>query len=229
VVTFDGRGNGKSDRPSEPEAYAEKEFAADALAVIDATEARRTVLVSVSIGAQRSLILTADHPERVAGAIFIAPSVPLAPPHPARNAPFDEPLDREDGWAKYNRYYWLRDYRGFLDFFFSQCFTEPHSTKQIEDAVGWGLETTAETLLATNGGPGLETKEDVLALCERIRCPVLVLHGDEDAISPHTRGIVLADATGGTLITLAGSGHLPLTRDPVRVNLLIRRFMESLA
>ena len=38
VITFDGRGNGLSDRPEEPEAYAEAEFAADALAVLDATE-----------------------------------------------------------------------------------------------------------------------------------------------------------------------------------------------
>ena len=37
VVTFDGRGNGRSDRPTEPEAYAEPEFAADAIAVMDAT------------------------------------------------------------------------------------------------------------------------------------------------------------------------------------------------
>ena len=38
VVTFDGRGNGRSDHPPEPEAYAETEYAADALAVLDATE-----------------------------------------------------------------------------------------------------------------------------------------------------------------------------------------------
>src|ERR1044071_3189645 len=37
VVTFDGRGNGRSDRPDAVEAYAEREFAADALAVMDAT------------------------------------------------------------------------------------------------------------------------------------------------------------------------------------------------
>src|SRR5262249_38917123 len=29
VITFDGRGNGRSDRPSNPEAYAEAEYAAD--------------------------------------------------------------------------------------------------------------------------------------------------------------------------------------------------------
>ena len=26
-------------------------------------------------------------------------------------------------------------------FFFSEMFTEPHSTKPIEDGIGWGLET----------------------------------------------------------------------------------------
>ena len=51
---------------------------------------------------------------------------------------FDEELDTDEGWAKYNRHYWLSDYRGFLEFFFAQVFTEPHSTKQIEDCVGWG-------------------------------------------------------------------------------------------
>src|SRR5687768_8109137 len=37
VVTFDGRGNGRSDRPTASEAYDEREFALDALAVLDAT------------------------------------------------------------------------------------------------------------------------------------------------------------------------------------------------
>ena len=35
----------------------------------------------------------------------------------------------DEGWAKDNLHYWLRDYRGFLEFFFSQMFNEPHSTK----------------------------------------------------------------------------------------------------
>ena len=30
---------------------------------------------------------------------------------------FDEVLDTDEGWAKYNRHYWLKDYRGFLEFF----------------------------------------------------------------------------------------------------------------
>ena len=40
VITFDGRGNGRSDRPTGAEAYRTDEFAADALAVMDATATR---------------------------------------------------------------------------------------------------------------------------------------------------------------------------------------------
>ena len=41
VVTFDGRGNGRSSRPERAAAYANAEFVADALAVLDATGTER--------------------------------------------------------------------------------------------------------------------------------------------------------------------------------------------
>jgi pimeloyl-ACP methyl ester carboxylesterase len=225
VVTFDGRGNGRSDRPQLPEAYVEAEFATDAVAVMDETGIDRAALASLSLGAQRALILAADHPERVAGAVFVGPSLPLAPGHPEREVhSFDDVLETDERWAKFNAHYWRRDWAGFLEFFFSQVFTEPHSTKQIEDCVGWGLETDPETLIATAMRPPLD-EADFRALCARVRCPVLVIHGEQDAISPHARGAALAAATGGTLVTLEGSGHCPLARDPVKVNLLLRDFV----
>ncbi len=103
-------------------------------------------------------------------------------------------------------------------------FTEPHSTKPIEDTVGWALETNAETLIATQDGPGL-TPEESRALCRRVRCPVLVIHGESDAIASVTRGAAFAEQTGGELVVLEGSGHAPHVRDPVKVNLLLRDFI----
>jgi pimeloyl-ACP methyl ester carboxylesterase/predicted glycosyltransferase len=222
IITFDGRGNGRSDRP--PAGYEEAEFAADALAVMDATATERAVLVSLSLGAQRALILAAEHPDRVAGSVFIAPGTPLAAmPEDRLRYPWDEELDTDEGWAKDNRHYWLRDYRGFLEFFFSHMFTEPHSTKPIEDCVGWGLETTAETLIATCLGDEMD-EETTRKLCDRIRCPVLVIQGTADEITRPAMGIALAEATGGDLVLLEGSGHGPHVRDPVKVNLLLRDF-----
>jgi pimeloyl-ACP methyl ester carboxylesterase len=228
VLTFDGRGNGRSDRPEGVTAYAEPEHAADALAVMDATDTEQAVLVSLSLGAQRALLLAASRPERVAAAAFISPSVSLGKPLPSRIVhSFEDVLDTDEGWAKYNRHYWVRDYRGFLEFFFSQFFVEPHSTKQIEDCVGWGLETTPETLVETRLAIVMG-EEETRALCQHLRCPVLVIQGTEDAITGPSRGIELAKNTRGALVLLDGSGHGPHARDPVRVNLLIREFVEKL-
>jgi pimeloyl-ACP methyl ester carboxylesterase len=231
VLTFDPRGNGRSDRPVSVDAYAETEFAADALAVMDATRTERAVIVSLSLGAQRALLLAADHPERVAGAVFIGPALPIAPPITARAQikGFTEPLESDAGWAKYNSHYWRRDFRGFLEFFFGECFSEDHSTKPTDDAVAWGLETDPESLILTELAPGLTSRDEVLDLCARTRCPVLVIHGREDRIRPHAHGEELARATGGTLMTIEGAGHIPNVRDPVRVNLAIRDFVNALA
>lgn len=225
VLTYDGRGNGLSDRPQTLEAYRDQEFVADALAVMDATGTERAVMVGLSMGALWALSLAADHPERVQAAVFIGAAVNLVPGQPERLLyPFDDLLDTTEGWAKFNAHYWQRDFQGFLEFFFSEAFKEPHSTKMIEDCVGWGLETDAATLLATRGG-GDTSPEELLECCARVRCPTLVLHGNRDTIRPHADGAELARATGSPLITLRGSGHLPQSRDPVKVNLLLREFI----
>jgi pimeloyl-ACP methyl ester carboxylesterase len=227
VLTFDGRGNGRSDRPSEPDAYREEEFAGDALAVMDATATERAVLVALSRGAERSLHVAANHPERVDKMVFIAPSLPLPPATPRLREMqhFSELRDEYVGWGKWNRYYWVEHYEEFLEFFFSQCLTEPHSTKQREDAVGWGLETDAETLVATQLAPRLRDEESVRNLVAQIDCPVLVIHGREDAVRPWESGARLAELAGGALTILEGSGHFPHARDPVKVNLLLREFI----
>ena len=229
VVTFDGRGNGRSDRPQGAEAYTIREFAGDTLAVLDAAATERAVVVGVSCATLWGVLLAAEHPERVAGAAFIGPAVPLAPPLPERAVyPFDERLETHEGWAKYNIHHWLRDYRDFLEFFVGKIFTEPHSTKPNEDTIGWAFETTPDVLADHDAGIDLPLGVDFRELCRRVRCPVLVVHGDEDAIQPHARGAALAEATGGRLVTFEGSGHLPQARDPVAINLLLREFVERL-
>jgi pimeloyl-ACP methyl ester carboxylesterase len=229
VLTFDARGNGQSDRPEGVAAYREEEHAADAVAVMDETETRQAVFVSLSLGAQRTLLVAASRPERVTAVAFISHSVSLGEPLPSRIVhTFEDVLDTDEGWAKYNRHYWVRDYRDFLEFFFSEFFVEPHSTKQIEDCVGWGLETTPETLVDTRLAITMG-EDETRALCERLRCPVLVIQGTADAITGPSRGIGLASVTGGDLVLLEGSGHGPHVRDPVKVNLLLRQFVESVS
>jgi pimeloyl-ACP methyl ester carboxylesterase/predicted glycosyltransferase len=231
VITFDRPGNGRSDRPLDPQAYSVAAGTAQALAVLDATGTDEAVLVSLSQGFIESLKLAADHPERVLGAIFISPSSKLDPDHQERAAAINRFLDpypaEPQRWERLNAQYWLDHYEDFTAFFFGECFPEPHSTKQYEDCLGWAAETTPDVLLADAAsavGP-----EAALGWADRVSVPTLVIHGDDDRIGPPSRAQSLAEATGGERVILEGAGHIPLARDPVRVNLLIRDFVGKLA
>jgi pimeloyl-ACP methyl ester carboxylesterase len=228
VITLDPRGNGLSDRPPDASAYSERQLAGDLVAAMDATVTDRAIVVSLSLGAQRSLILATEHPERVAGLVFLGPAIPLGKGPPGRSIDFDAPPESDTGWARYNRHYWRRDYRTFLEFFFGQCFSESHSTKHIEDAIGWGQEMDAETLILTEEAEGLD-EDTTLRLCAAIRCPTLVIQGDEDAVTGPGPGFALADAIPhAALLTVAGGGHILNAREPVLINLLIRDFIAAL-
>jgi pimeloyl-ACP methyl ester carboxylesterase/predicted glycosyltransferase len=225
VLTFDPRGNGRSSRPLEPAAYDEAQFAADALDVLDASGTGVAWLVAHSLGLHRALLVAAEHPERVSGCCFVGPLALLGPVLPA-TAPsirtFDEPRDTYDGWHSFSRAGWEHDFPAFLRFFYGQIFVEPHSTKQIEDSIGWSLETTPEVLAASLRAT-LVT-HGMRELCARLRCPVLVISGSEDRITPLPIGQALAEATGGELLVFEGSGHALHARDPVRFNLALRDF-----
>src|SRR3954454_19619154 len=69
-ITFDGRGNGGSDRPAEAADYSLDNYVADALAVRDATSAGRTIAVGLSAGAVLACVLAAHHPDRVEAVIL---------------------------------------------------------------------------------------------------------------------------------------------------------------
>jgi len=233
VVTFDGRGNGASDRPDDPRAYTTAEFVADAVAVLDETGTDRAVAVGLSLGAQHLAALAAEHPERVLGACFVAGGV-MFPEHGVPEigrADFNAERDAYLGWEQMNRYAWERDYRGFLEFFFGECLPEAHSTKQTEDSVRWGLDTDARTLTHTVDGQRLERPllgDDLARVLAQIQCPTLHIHGDDDRITPHAWAVALAEALGGDLVTIESGGHLPQARHPVLVNRLLREFAERL-
>jgi pimeloyl-ACP methyl ester carboxylesterase/predicted glycosyltransferase len=222
VITVEGRGNGRADRPGTEEAYRDREYVDDAIAVLDAAGVDRAVVVGLSVGGRHALQLAAWYPERAAGVVAIGAALPWPMP-----PGFDETRDTYEGWEKANRHYWLADYRGWVEFFMSQVFTEPHSTKQYEDGVAWGLDTTAETLLLTVPAVGEPAAAATEAICRQVRCPVLIVHGDQDGIVPYDTGVALARWTGGQMVTIHGGGHAPTLRDPVQVNLLIRNFAES--
>src|SRR3954454_6303849 len=186
LVLYDGRGCGRADNPDPRALWLDRWRPDDCLAGMDATGVERAVIVGIcGDGVWPSAEIAAEHPDRVLGIVAIAPGVPgLTPPLPFRAASletFDQRFEDPQGWQKFNRHVILEDHRGFLEFFFGEMFPEPHSTKQHEDAIAYGLDGPPELLVADEETNSLEHLEEVLS---SVRCPVLTIQGDRDNCQP---------------------------------------------
>ena len=221
VVVFDMPGNGRSDHP--PTGYQPETEAAHTLAVMDATATPRASLICLSRSARTGAIIAAEHPERVERLVLTGGALTDGMP---TNRKFEDRRERYEGWEKYNRHYWLRDYADFAAFFMGQVFNEPHSTKPIDDGVAWALETTPEVLIATvDEARTSRPMADVLAA---VRVPTLIIHGRDDAIRPfEVARQAHAAIKDSVLLPLEGAGHCPQARHPVRFNLAVRDFLGA--
>jgi pimeloyl-ACP methyl ester carboxylesterase/predicted glycosyltransferase len=227
-IAYDGRGNGKSDRPDRAEAYSLENSVADALAVMAATDTGEAILVGLSLGGLIACVLAAHHPKRVKAAILAGTSALIGPAHSYMTPRhFQARQQQFEGWNKYNRAHWLADYPDFAEHFVRNIFSEPHSTKQIEDGVGWARETDGSVLVKTVEARAIVPPFDVSeAMYRKISCPLLAIHGSNDQIQPHARGKLVAELSGGELVTIEGGGHNPLGRYPAKCNALINDFLD---
>ena len=232
VIAFDGRGNGRSGRPSEPADYHDDRYLDDVAAVLDGTGTERAVLVGLCVdGVWRAIRYAAANPSRVHGLVAFAAGVPrLVPSHPwYANARFDDDMPTYEGWAKLNRHHWRRDYADFARFFFEEITSEPHSTKAIEDAVDWALDGSVDAMIADADADFPFDLAAIEAICRAVQCPMLVVHGTEDSCQPLARAERLSEITGAPLVVIEGADHMIPARHPVLANLLIRDFVRSIA
>jgi pimeloyl-ACP methyl ester carboxylesterase/predicted glycosyltransferase len=214
VITTDGRGNGRSDRPAGQAAYNFDHFHADFVAVLDAAGAERTALVGISAAAMTVLRLAAEQPQRVTHVVTAGGF--------ADSLPSDEKLAQR---LKMEGELLQDDWPGYLDWFMGTIFSEPHSTKAYEDGVRYGWATSAEWLGACRSA---WVGNDVRELARRITCPTLVIHGDDDRRVPHAWGSdIHALVPGSKMLTVGGGGHVTAVRDAVLFNRTLREFIAG--
>lgn len=213
VVVMDLRGNGRSDRPARPEDYGFDIYYADLLAVLDALQVDRTAIVGISATAMAALRLAAEQPQRVSHVITVGGWVNMKMEAPgAREAAQQALVKMRENWP------------AFLDGFFTAAFPEPHSTKPYEDAVlRCGGATDGSTVaMGREGWLG----NDARAYAAQVRCPTLVIHGDNDRIAPLEQAeTIVAAVPGARLLRIEGGGHLLNARDPVAFCLAVRDFV----
>jgi pimeloyl-ACP methyl ester carboxylesterase/predicted glycosyltransferase len=235
VLAMDGLGNGRSDRCRDRRRYAPAEFARDCLAAMDATGTERAVMASLSTGAQYQLELARQAPERVVGAVFLGPLFPYTPSHMSvllhpRTLAFSRSfhLPSPVWWAHMGSAHWCQHYAACAEWFVSRSLPEPHSPKALEDGVGWALDTDPETLSATLAHDGyLRGRRTLRGLAQSLDCPVLVVSGERDRITPTRDARALARLSGGRLEVVPGAGHFLQARKPVQFNLALREFAEE--
>jgi pimeloyl-ACP methyl ester carboxylesterase/predicted glycosyltransferase len=227
-IAYDARGNGKSDRPTDAAAYSLDQYIADALAVMDATDTGKAILVGLSLGGMHACVLAAHHADRVKAAVLVGTVATIGTGYP-RMTPQHFLAKREtfQGWDKYNRDYWLANYPDFAEHFIRNICSEPHSTKQIEDGLEWANSTTGPVLVKTVEARTIPPPFDVgEAMYRKIRCPTLAIHGDDDQIQPYSRAQLVAEILGAELVTIPGGGHNPLGRFPAKCNTVIVDFLD---
>jgi pimeloyl-ACP methyl ester carboxylesterase/predicted glycosyltransferase len=233
VVTFDGRGNGQSGRPVGVPAHRREENLADILAVLDASETAHAVVVAHCHANWWAVELASNHPDRVRGLVAIAPGVPyLGKGHEhwqEAAQTWDTHIEEPHGWQLFNREVIVRDLERWVRFFFESQLVEPHSSKQLEDAVSWAMETTGEILADSEEAQDLQlpSREQFTSQIKALDKPVLVIHGNHDVCQNVDKGRGLAAATSGEIHLSSGSGHLVAARDPVKVNRLIKQFVDA--
>lgn len=227
-ITWDPRGNGKSDRPTDPDLFGQAQYVADVLAVMDATNTKQAILYGYSQSGPTCAIMAAYHPERVKAVITIGTHTPLVARHAHNNEErYNSDLDGKvpQGWEKYNRGYWEQNFADFADFFSEQLFVEPHSTKQREDVRAWSNGTNGQILAASMKAPYSTDFDLNEAAYKRITSPMLVIHGRLDPIAPVAASEKIAELTGCEIAIFDDAGHAPHARFPARANALVRDFL----
>jgi pimeloyl-ACP methyl ester carboxylesterase/predicted glycosyltransferase len=215
VVTMDGRGNGRSDRPQGQDAYSFEHFYADFVVALDeAAGTERVALVGISAAAMTVLRFAAEQPQRVTHLVvaggFADSRVGTEAVAKFVQAEIEQARD---------------DWPAHLHAFISSIFTEAHSTKPFEDGVRYGWATSGTVV---NWCRNAWKDNDVRELARRVACPTLVIHGDDDRRVAYSRGEAIhALVPGSRLLTVGGGGHVTAARDPVLFNRTVRDFVGA--
>jgi pimeloyl-ACP methyl ester carboxylesterase len=162
VCRFDQRGHGASDAPPGP--YARADLARDVLGVLDLEGVKRTVLVGHSLGGIVALETALTCPDRVAGLVLIGTA--------------------SECRQEVARWYERIARAGETDGNAGLCraiYGEASRKRIVGDAQG--LAHVARMLTSLHDDP-------LTAKLTRLRCPVLLLVGENDPMGPRASEIV---------------------------------------
>jgi pimeloyl-ACP methyl ester carboxylesterase len=216
-LTYDARGFGRTTYTAE-DGWSPVD---DAVAVLDAYDAGRVVVVACSMGGRTALDLALAHPDRVRGLALIGSAVSGAPD-------IDLEPGLEDLEQRYDRAYEAKDLdelnRLEAEIWLDGPFRPGRVVGPARD-----LFLVMNRIALEAPEPG-ETRDEVDAWtsCDDVAVPTLVLIGEHDLAHTHRNAAHLAGTIpGARLVDLPGVAHLPHLENDERTLAEIGAFVAS--
>ncbi|SEJ52090.1 alpha/beta hydrolase [Demequina mangrovi] len=230
VVVYDAAGSGRSTGPTYMARHTQGAWRDDAVAVIEATCDAPVVVAGVSMGGTLAYSVQAYRPDLVAGVVTIGADHPFRVDPPDWRGPANAPYDPEANpvpvrWGKFHPEYMEGSWPDFVNFFMAEVGSDPHSTKQIDDLVGWALEQNPRVPIAAVADRFDIDLEDWRGRLAESTIPTLIIHGSDDLIThPDSARLAAATIPTARLLIDEGAGHMPGSRYPVLINHRIHDF-----
>lgn len=217
LLLVDGFGHGQSEPASRP--FSVEDCAGAALAVLDAYQHERAIVLGLSWGGMTAMRMALRAPSRVRALGLLDTS-----------AEAEEPLQRiryRAMAALFRRYGPLRPMQ-------QQVLKTLFGSKALRERPELGLELVERLKRLDREGlylaiRAITDRGSVLHRLPRLRTPTLVIVGAEDRAtrSIHSERIARA-IPGARLEYIEGAGHLSTLEAPEELNRLLRRFLDGL-
>jgi pimeloyl-ACP methyl ester carboxylesterase len=217
VIAWDHRGQGRSESPCE-HAHTIESCYHDALGLLAHLDATPCHFVGLSMGGFVGMRIAARHPDLLHSLSVLASA---ADPEPLDHLPRYRLLNRIAGIAGVGLVA-----AKVMPLMFGSSFL--HDSARNDERRRWVAELRKNKRTITRAVNGVIERSGCTDELANIRCPVQILHGDEDAAISRARALVTHEQiSGSSFHAIPRAGHSMTIENPVAVNQVLRDFLAD--
>ena len=214
IISFDNRGAGRSDKPTEP--FTLEQMADDAIAVLDAAGIETAHIVGASMGGVISQIVAVKYPQRVRSLTLVCTA--------CRNHPWRQELLQS--WAK------TAEEKGMIEVGkeAAQWVMSPRSFRRLVPAFTWMGPLAAlrpRHSFVSQIHAILDTREDLVDQLSTITAPTMVIVGNQDILTPRGDSEEIAERIpNAELVVISGAAHGLMMEHSSTFNKILIEFLQ---
>ena len=218
VLMLDMRGHGASGRTDSATDFTIERLSADVVDLLDSVQVAGATVVGHGLGGTVTQVLGLEHPDRVEAMVLVGTG--------------PGPLDAGSGWAKT---------RASLADVAERRGIEAAWDHYVESGlIGWELDEVPAEIVERWRSEFVKTAPAALAGLVRssaaqrdrtaelsaIRCPVLVVAGDDDAAFGEAAKVLAAALADGEFVSVVSGGHSPHVSKADEFNEVVMDFLR---